>query len=313
MKIVFMGTPDYAVKTLEAVVGAGHEVVAVFAQPDKPVGRKHILTAPPVKVCAENLGIPVFQPQTLRDEETVELIKGFEPDVIVVVAYGKILKENVLSIPKYGCVNGHASLLPKYRGSAPIQWSIINGEKVTGITTMLMDKGIDTGDILETVEVEIGSEETAEELFERLSTVSAELMVSTLSKLEKGEIIPKKQNDDEATYAPIIKKEMAFIDFKAKSAKEICNAVRGYYSWPCAYFFLNGKRIKVIKAAVGEKSGKVVGSVANSTDSFSVVCADGVSVDLLEIQPEGSKPMTAKQFLNGNKIEMGTVIEDTNG
>ena len=313
MKIVFMGTPDYAVKTLEAVVGAGHEVVAVFAQPDKPVGRKHILTAPPVKVCAENLGIPVFQPQTLRDEETVELIKGFEPNVIVVVAYGKILKENVLSIPKYGCVNGHASLLPKYRGSAPIQWSIINGEKVTGITTMLMDKGIDTGDILETVEVEIGSEETAEELFERLSTVSAELMVSTLSKLEKGEIIPKKQNDDEATYAPIIKKEMAFIDFKAKSAKEICNAVRGYYSWPCAYFFLNGKRIKVIKAAVGEKSGKVVGSVANSTDSFSVVCADGVSVDLLEIQPEVSKPMTAKQFLNGNKIEMGTVIEDTNG
>ena len=313
MKIVFMGTPDYAVKTLEAVANAGHEVVAVFAQPDKPVGRKHILTAPPVKVCAEGLGIPVFQPQTLKDEETVELIKGFEPDVIVVVAYGKILKENVLSIPKYGCVNGHASLLPKYRGSAPIQWSIINGEKVTGITTMLMDKGIDTGDILEKTEVQIKDGETAEELFERLSAISAELMVSTLSKLEKGEITPEKQNDNEATYAPIIKKEMAFIDFKDKTAKEICNAVRGYYSWPCAYFFLNGKRIKVIKAAVGEKSGKAVGSVADSTDSFSVVCADGITVDLLEIQPEGSKPMTAKQFLNGNKIEIGTVIEDTNG
>ena len=176
-----------------------------------------------------------------------------------------------------------------------------------------MDKGIDTGDILEKTEVQIKDGETAEELFERLSAISAELMVSTLSKLEKGEITPEKQNDNEATYAPIIKKEMAFIDFKAKTAKEICNAVRGYYSWPCAYFFLNGKRIKVIKAAVGEKSGKAVGSVADSTDSFSVVCADGITVDLLEIQPEGSKPMTAKQFLNGNKIEIGTVIEDTNG
>lgn len=313
MKIVFMGTPDYAVKTLEALVKAGHEVVAVFAQPDKPVGRKHILTAPPVKVCAENLGIPVFQPQTLKDEETVELIKGFEPDVIVVVAYGKILKENVLSIPKYGCVNGHASLLPKYRGSAPIQWSIINGEKVTGITTMLMDKGIDTGDILEQAEVVIGENETAEELFERLSVVSAELMVSTLDKLQKGEIIPKKQNDEKATYAPIIKKEMAFIDFKAKTSEEISNAVRGFYSWPCAYFFLNGKRIKIIKAVVGDKSSKPAGAVADNTNNFSVVCADGVTVNLLEIQSEGSKSMTAKQFLNGNKIEIGTVIEAENG
>ena len=313
MKIVFMGTPDYAVKTLEAVANAGHEVAAVFAQPDKPVGRKHILTAPPVKVCAEGLGIPVFQPNTLRDAAVAEQLKEINPDAIVVVAYGKLLPKEILDIPKYGCVNGHASLLPKYRGASPIQWCIVCGETKTGITTMYMNEGMDTGDILEQTEVVIGDEETAEQLFERLSVISAELMVSTLSKLEKGEITPVKQNDNDATYAPIIKKEMAFIDFKAKTAKEICNAVRGYYSWPCAYFFLNGKRIKVIKAAVGEKSGKAVGSVADSTDSFSVVCADGITVDLLEIQPEGSKPMTAKQFLNGNKIEIGTVIEDTNG
>lgn len=313
MKIVFMGTPDYAVKTLEAVAKAGHEVAAVFAQPDKPVGRKHILTAPPVKVCAESLGIPVFQPETLKGEEAKKILEDIAPDVIVVVAYGKLLPKAILDIPKFGCVNGHASLLPKYRGASPIQWCIVCGETKTGITTMYMNEGMDTGDILEQTEVLIGENETAEELFERLSQISADLMVSTLGKLEKGEITPQKQNDAEATHAPIIKKEMAFINFTAKTAKEICCAVRGYYSWPCAYFFLNGKRIKIIKAVVGDKSSKPAGAVADNTNNFSVVCADGVIVNLLEIQPEGSKPMTAKQFLNGNKIEIGTVIEAQNG
>ena len=312
MKIVFMGTPDYAVKTLEKLIEAGHEVAAVFAQPDKPVGRKRILTAPPVKVCAENHGIPVFQPNTLKDEETVELIRSFEPDVIVVVAYGKILRENVLTIPKYACINGHASLLPKYRGSAPIQWSIIRGETKTGVTTMIMDKGIDTGDILEQTEVLIGENETAEELFERLSVISAELMVSTLEKTEKGELKPQKQVESEATYAPIIKKEMAFIDFKTMTAREVFNAVRGYYSWPAAYFFLDGKRIKIIKTAVGVKSNLEAGSVADSSQNFSIVCADGVTIKLLEIQPEGKAAMNAKQFLNGNKIPVGALIGENN-
>ncbi len=312
MKIVFMGTPDYAVKTLEKLIESGHEVAAGFAQPDKPVGRKRILTAPPVKVCAESYGIPVFQPDTLKDEETVELIRSFEPDVIVVVAYGKILRENVLTIPKYACVNGHASLLPKYRGSAPIQWAIIRGETKTGVTTMLMDKGIDTGDILEQTEVLIGENETAEELFERLSVISAELMVSTLEKLEKGEVKPQKQDAAEATYAPIIKKEMAFIDFKTMTAKEVFNAVRGYYSWPCAYFMLDGKRIKVIKTAVGDKSDLEAGCVADSSQSLSIVCADGVGINLLEIQPEGKSAMTAKQFLNGKKIPVGSLIGEEN-
>lgn len=312
MKIVFMGTPDYAVKTLEKLIEAGHEVAAVFAQPDKPVGRKRILTAPPVKVCAENLGIPVFQPETLRDGVATEKLEEIAPDAIVVVAYGKILPKSILSIAKYGCINGHASLLPKYRGASPIQWCIVCGETKTGITTMCMDEGMDTGDILEQAEVAIGEEETAEELFERLSVISAELMISTLSKLEKGELKPQKQNEEEATYAPIIKKEMAFIDFKAMTAKEVFNAVRGYYSWPCAYFMLDGKRIKLIKTAVGEKLSLEAGTVADSNQNLAIVCADGVAIKLLEIQPEGKAPMSAKQFLNGNKISVGTLIGEEN-
>ena len=308
MKIVFMGTPDYAVKTLEALIAAGHEVAAVFAQPDKPVGRKHILTAPPVKVCAEANGIPVYQPVTLKDGTAEEMLKKLAPEVIVVVAYGKILPAAVLKIPKYGCVNGHASLLPKYRGASPIQWCIVSGEKKTGVTTMFMDEGMDTGDILETAETEIGAEETADELFERLAVISAELMVSTLEKLPRGELTPRKQCESEATYAPIIKKEMAFIDFKKYTADEICCAVRGYYSWPCAYCFLGTKRIKLIKAETAGETSKPAGTVAASHGELVVACKDGSAVRLLTIQPEGSKPMTAAQMLCGNPVPEGTVI-----
>ena len=307
MKIVFMGTPDYAVKTLEALVSSSHTVAAVFAQPDKPVGRKQILTSPPVKTCAEKYNIPVFQPQSVKNGDALEILKGIAPDVIVVVAYGKILPKEILTLPKYGCVNGHASLLPKYRGASPIQWSIVCGETKTGVTTMLMDEGMDTGDILETTKVEIGEDETAEELFERLSDISADLMVSTLNKLEKGEIAPIPQNHNDATYAPIIKKEMAFLDFK-KNACELFNAVRGYYSWPCAYFFLEGKRIKVIKAKVGEKTSKSAGTVTDNNGKLSVACGDGVALDILILQPEGSKIMEAKQYLCGKQIAVGTVI-----
>ena len=310
MNIVFMGTPDYAVKTLEEIIAAGHKVSAVFAQPDKPVGRKHILTPPPVKVCAEKYNIPVFQPESLKNEEVYSSLKEINPDIIVVVAYGKLLPENILNLPKFGCVNGHASLLPKYRGASPIQWCIVCGETTTGVTTMYMNKGMDTGDILEQQTVEIGNEETAEELFERLSVISASLMVSTLERLEKGEITPKKQDESKASYAPIIKKEMAFIDFEAMTARQVSCAVRGYYSWPCAYFFLGGKRIKIIKAAVGSKSDIAVGCISDNEENLSIVCKDGVSINLLEIQPEGSKPMTAEQFLNGNKISVGTRIKN---
>ena len=308
MKLVFMGTPDYAVNTLEALISAGHNVAAVFAQPDKPVGRKHIITPPPVKVCAENHGIAVYQPNTLRDGKAEEILKEIAPDVIVVVAYGKILPKEILEIPKYGCVNGHASLLPKYRGASPIQWCIVCGETETGVTAMKMDEGMDTGDILKTVKTQIGANETAEELFDRLSGLTAELLVNTLSDLEKGNITPKKQDEEKASYAPIIKKEMAFLDFINMTAKEIHNAVRGYYSWPCAYFFLENKRVKVIRAAVAENTNSKAGTVVKSTDSLVIACKNGTAVELVTVQPEGSKPMSAKQMLCGRPIAVGTVI-----
>lgn len=306
MNIVFMGTPDYAARTLEALVKTEHKISAVFAQPDKPVGRKQVLTPPPVKVVAQENNIPVFQPNTLRNGEALEILKEINPDVIVVVAYGKILPKEILDLPKFGCVNGHASLLPKYRGSSPIQWCIINGETETGVTTMLMDEGIDTGDILEIEKVKIAPDETADELFERLADVSASLMVSTLEKLPKGEIIPQKQTGD-ATYTTIIKKEMAKIDF-SKTASEVHNAVRGFYSWPCAFFFLLGKRIKVIKTAIGEPCDKAYGYIVDNTDCICVSCGNGTSIKILELQPEGSKPMSAKQMLCGRPIEIGTYI-----
>ena len=305
MKIVFMGTPDYAAVTLEKLIESYHEISGVFAQPDKPVGRKLILTPPPVKVTAEKHGIPVYQPKTLRDGEALEILKGINPDIIVVVAYGKILPEEILNLPKYGCINGHASLLPKYRGASPIQWCIVCGEEKTGVTVMKMDAGMDTGDILTQCEVEIGETETAEELFDRLSVISADLMLHTLDNIEN--ITPVKQNEADATYAPIIKKEMALLDF-SKSAKELYNAVRGYYSWPVAFFFLNGKRIKVIKSEIGDETYKPAGTVVGNSDCLEIACGDGKTLKLLIVQPEGKAQMTAKQMLNGSKIEKGTNI-----
>ncbi|MBQ4120154.1 MAG: methionyl-tRNA formyltransferase [Clostridia bacterium] len=306
MKIVFMGTPDYAAITLEALLKTKHEIAAVFAQPDKPVGRKHILTPPPVKVLAYKHNIPVYQPNSLKTGESAEILKKIAPDALVVVAYGKILPKEILDIPKLGCVNGHASLLPKYRGSAPIQYAILCGETETGVTTQLMDEGIDTGDVLETAKVAIGENETAEELFGRLAIISADLMISTLEKLEKGEVTPKKQ-EGEPSYAHIIKKEMAVLDF-SKPATEVHNAVRAYYSWPCAHFFLNGKRVKVIKTLLGGKTYAKCGTVIGNTDELVIACGENTSIRILELQLEGSKRMTAKQMLCGKPIDLGTVI-----
>ena len=310
MKVVFMGTPDYAVPTLEALIRAGHEVAAVFAQPDKPVGRKHLLTAPPVKVCAQEHNIPVFQPQTLKDKEITEQIKKIAPDIIVVVAYGKILPQDLLGIPKYGCVNGHASLLPAYRGASPIQWCIVCGETKTGVTVMQMDQGMDTGDILKTQEVMIGETETAEELFGRLSAVTADLTVKTLSEIPEGTITPQKQPETGVSYAPIIKKEMAELHFNEYTAREIRNRVRGYYSWPCAYFFLDGKRIKVILAEEADTAKSIPGTILKSDEELIIACKDGTAIRLLTVQPEGSKPMSAQQMLCGRPITAGTVISN---
>ena len=307
MRILFMGTPDYSVKTLEALYNSAHEVIAVFAQPDKPVGRKQILTPPPVKQFAVDKGIPVYQPLTLRDGEAFKTIKEINPDVIVVVAYGKILPEEILNFPQYGCINGHASLLPKYRGASPIQWCIVCGEKQTGVTTMLMDEGMDTGDILDTAVTQIGDEETAEELFERLSVISADLMLKTLENIENGNATPVKQNEAEATYAPIIKKDMAHLDF-SKSASELKCAVRGYYSWPCAFCFIEGKRVKVISANVVKGSG-AAGTVIDNNGKLVIACGDDTALELVTVQPEGSKIMTASQMLCGTKIPIGTKVD----
>lgn len=307
MKIVFMGTPDYAAVTLQKLIDEKFDVSAVFAQPDKPVGRKQILTAPATKILAQKYNIPVFQPKYLRDAEVYQTLKQLNPDVIAVVAYGKILPKEILSLPKYGCINGHASLLPLLRGSAPIQWAVVNGEKQTGVTTQLMDEGIDTGDILETAVTAIGNDETAEQLFERLSVISADLMVSSLKKAEEGTLVPKKQDNSKATYAPIIKKEMAHLDF-SKTAEEVYNTVRGFYSWPCAYCFINGRRVKVLKAAISSLTSNENGVVIANNDKLIISCGNK-SIELVTVQPEGAKPMSAKQMLNGNKIELGTAVK----
>lgn len=308
MKIIFMGTPDYAVPTLKALYENGHEIAAVFCQPDKPVGRKQILTPPPVKQFATENGLTVYQPQSLKNEETVSLIKEINPDAIVVVAYGKLLPESILNIPKYGAVNGHASLLPKYRGASPIQWAIVCGEKETGVTTMLMDKGLDTGDILLTAKTAIKENETAEELFNRLCDITAELMLKTLIGLEKGEIIPIKQDDENASYAPIIKKEMGLLNFN-KSAEELKNLVYGFNSWPVAYTFLNGKRLKVFTAEIVNKNGEPF-SVVSLDGGICVGCGEK-SLRLLSVQLESSKRMNSTELLKGHTVNIGDKLGDT--
>lgn len=304
MKIIYMGTPDFAVPALKSLASSEHEVCAVFTQPDKPRGRKMVLTPPDVKVCAQSLDIPVYQPESMKNGDALEIINKYNPDVIVVAAYGKILPKAVLDAPKFGCVNIHGSLLPKYRGAAPIQQSVLNGDKVTGITTMLMDVGLDTGDILLTEETEIGENETSGELFDRLAELGGKLILKTLSALEKGEITPKKQDESLATHTSKIDKSLCPIDF-SKSAFEVHNKVRGLNPWPVATTKICGKNVKVYSTRLCPKSG-TNGEVI-STKPLVVGCGDK-SVEILELQPEGKKRMTADAFLAGHKLEIGDII-----
>lgn len=304
MKIIYMGTPDFAVPALKALASSEHDVCAVFTQPDKPRGRKMILTPPDVKLCAQSLDIPVYQPESMKNGDALEIIDKYNPDVIVVAAYGKILPKAVLDAPKYGCVNIHGSLLPKYRGAAPIQQSVLNGDKVTGITTMLMDVGLDTGDILLTEETEIGENETSGELFDRLAVLGGELILKTLSALEKGEITPKKQDESLATHTSKIDKSLCPIDF-SKSAFEVHNKVRGLNPWPVATTKICEKNVKVYSTRLCPKSGRS-GEVL-STKPLVVACGEK-SVEILELQPEGKKRMTAYAFLAGHKLEIGDTI-----
>ena len=307
MKLVFMGTPDFAVPCLEELIKAGHEIVGVFTQPDKPVGRKRVMTPPPVKVCAEKNGITVYQPDSVRTEESLSLMKELNPDCVVVVAYGKIIPSEMLKLPKLGFVNVHGSLLPKYRGAAPIQWSIIDGEKKTGVTTMQMDDGIDTGDMLEVSETEIGENETAGELFDRLAEMGGKLIVSTLSKLEKGELTPIPQDHEKSNYAKIISKEMALIDFNM-SAENVFNLIRGFNPWPIAYTIIGDKRLKVFAAEkIGSVNGKA-GEVVSSDGTLTVAFGDGNGLRFTDVQLEGSKRMSATEMLKGRPIEKGTIL-----
>lgn len=297
-----MGTPDFAVPALEKLAQSpDYTVAAVFTQPDKPKGRKMVMTPPDVKVCAEKLGIPVFQPSSMRSEEAYNSLKELNPDVIVVAAYGQILPKAVLDLPKFGCVNIHGSLLPKYRGAAPIQQSVLDGEKVTGVTTMLMDVGLDTGDILLKAETEIGENETAGELFDRLAVLGGELIIETLDKLKKGEITPQKQDESLATHTSKITKDLCPIDFN-KTAYEVHNKVRGLNPWPVAVTEIAGKTVKVYSSRVSDMSG-AAGTIL-SLKPFVVACGDK-SVELIEIQPQGKKRMTAQAFLAGHKLNIG--------
>lgn len=306
MNIVFMGTPDFAVPCLDKLTEK-HNVLAVFSQPDKPVGRKQILTPPPVKQKACEKNIPVFQPSSLRNDDTLELIKSFNADIIVVVAYGKILPAEVLNSSKFGCINVHASLLPKYRGAAPIQWAVLNGDKETGVTIMQMDEGLDTGDMLLVKKTDIDINETSEELFERLSLIGADALIEAIDMISAGTLSPVKQPDIDYPYAQKITKALSPIDW-SKSALEIHNQVRGLQSWPCAETHINGKKVKIHKTSISDRCGNKAGEVADNKGVLTVCCGDGKCIDIIELQSEGKKRMDTKSFLSGNKIELGTIL-----
>ena len=312
MKIVFMGTPDFAEKSLEAVYNAEHEILAVVTNPDRPKGRGMKMVASPVKEFAVSKELKIYQPEKVRKNiEFIEEIKALEPDVICVVAYGKILPKEILEIPKLGCINVHGSLLPKYRGAAPIQRAVINGEKVTGVTTMYMDVGMDTGDMILKEETEIAPDETTGELWDRLAKIGAELLVKTLEQIE-NKTAPSIPQGEDFSMAPMLDKEMSKIDWESKTVQEIKNLVRGLNPIMGTYSYLNGKKIKIWKVDVVEadnenvKNGTVLKS--DSKDGLYIKAKDGV-IKVLEIQGENAKKMNIQDFLRGNQIEVGSIFE----
>lgn len=310
MRVVFMGTPDFAVPTLDALVRGGHEVLAVVTQPDKPKGRGNKVIMTPVKERAVELSIPVYQPVRVRkDEEFQNTLRELHPDVIVVTAFGQILPESVLNIPKYGCVNVHASLLPKYRGAAPIQWAVINGDEESGVTTMQMDVGLDTGDMIEKTVVKLDPKETGGSLFDRLSTVGGDLILSTLEKIEAGTAVRTKQNEEEATHVTQLTKEMGKIDW-TKDAVSIERLIRGLNPWPSAFTSINGKTLKIWDASVKaeNREGAACGEItAVSKKTVEIQTGEGTLV-LNEVQLEGKKRMECDAFLRGYEVNEGTVL-----
>ncbi|MCR5791303.1 MAG: methionyl-tRNA formyltransferase [Lachnospiraceae bacterium] len=305
MKLIFMGTPDFAAVILEKLVQSSHEVLLAVTREDKPKGRSRELSMPPVKECAMKHGIPIFQPKQVRDAETIACLREKGADIIVVAAYGRILPKELLEMPRYGCVNVHASLLPKYRGASPIQRAILNGDKITGVTVQQMNEGVDTGDILTKKEVPIRPDETGESLFDVLAEAGASLIVKTLDQIEAGTVTPKKQNDAEATNAPLIRKEDGLLDF-SKEAIVLEREIRGFYSWPGAYTVCHGKILKVFKAEVfSEKPENAEpGTILSLKDGIAVACKEGVLL-LKEVQLAGKRRMEASDYLRGCSMTVG--------
>ncbi|MBI3599369.1 MAG: methionyl-tRNA formyltransferase [Nitrospinae bacterium] len=315
MNIVFMGTPEFAVPALKGLIKSGHKVIAVVTQPDRPKGRGREILPSPVKVEAEAHKIEVLQPEKVREPEFIKRLNEYKPDCIVVAAFGQILPKDILNLPRYGCINLHASLLPKYRGAAPINWAIINGEKKTGVTSMFMDEGMDTGDILIQREVEIGENDNAGPLHDRLSKIGSDVILETLDGLEKGTIKRIKQDASSATYAPKIKKEDCLIDWSI-GAKEIVNKIRGLTPVPGAYTYYNGKRLKITDAVIPPrpplekggwrdlKSGEVFEVNRNG---IKVICSNGLVV-IKGLQPEGKRVMGVGEFISGHAIRAGEIL-----
>lgn len=305
MRIVFMGTPDFAVPCLRVLAESSHEVAAVFTQPDKPKGRGYKMIPTPVKAAAEEYGLKVCQPLSLRKgedaEKSMQILNDIAPDLIVVTAYGQILPKAVLELPRYGCINIHASLLPRYRGAAPINWVLLNGEKETGVTSMQMSEGLDTGDMLISRAVEIGENETYQELYSRLSQLGGKVLVETIEALEAGRLDPVPQDDAQSCYSPMIRKEMSALDF-SETAEKIHNTIRGV----TGFTTMNGKRLKVFRSEISDDiaPGTEPGTIVD-TESFAVACGDGRAVVFREIQLEGSKRMNTADFLRGRKLTKG--------
>lgn len=305
MKVIYLGTPEFAVAPLKAIIEGGkHQVVAVVTQPDRPVGRKNIITPPPVKVVAQEFDIPVFQYEKIR-AEGVDDLKSIDADIMITCAYGQILSKEIIDICPHGIINIHASLLPKYRGAAPIQYAVINGEKTTGVTVMQTEVGLDTGDILEAFETHIEESETAGDLFVRLSNLGAEKICSVLDKIEKGEIVPKKQDESQAFVVKTIKKEDALIDF-SKTSSVVKNLINGMNPWPIAYTYANGKKLKIYRAITVDGNGKH-GEVIRADKKLFIACGEG-AIEVLELQEEGGKVMNALSYLNGRKLKVGDLL-----
>ena len=306
MRILFMGTPDIAAECLKALYAAGHEICGAYTRRDKPVGRKQVLTAPPVKQVALEHGTPVFQPRTLRDGGEDENIRTLAPELIVVVAYGCILPASVLSIPKHGCINLHVSLLPKYRGSAPVQWSVLNGDPETGVSIMQMDEGLDTGDVLRCEKIAIDPEETSGELFDRVTAVGAQVLCEIIPAIAQGSLKPMAQDHAHATLAPMLSKEMAEFHL-TDTAEHIHNWVRGMNPWPGAWFVTSGgKKLKVNQCRVAASAGEAPGTVL-ATKPLTVACGEG-AVQLLQVVPEGKKPMEGTAFAAGLRLKTGDLL-----